>query len=91
MPGIGISLFVGAVGAILRYALTASTKGFNVHTGGVILMIAGAIGLLLSLLFWASFSPFSRRSATTRRDETISEGGHERATIVSETRDERAL
>ena len=91
MPGIGISLFVGAVGAMLRYALTTSTKGFNVHTGGIILMIAGAIGLLLSLLFWASFSPFGRGSSTTRRQETITQDGHEKATIVSETSDERAL
>ena len=42
--GIGISIVVGTVGAILRYAVTgpANQNGFDVHTGGVILMIVGA-------------------------------------------------
>lgn len=54
--GIGTSILLIAVGAVLRFAVTVSTSGFSIHTIGVILMIAGAVGLLLSLLWmtvWA--------------------------------------
>lgn len=72
MPGIGVSIFIGALGAILRYAITASgdQHGLNIHTTGVILMIIGVIGLILSLLFWASFSPFRRQAPTTVIEES---------------------
>jgi fluoride ion exporter CrcB/FEX len=89
MPGIGISVFIGAVGAIMRYAVTATTQGFNIHTGGVILMFVGVVGALLSLLFWSSFSPWSRshRASNSRRVETTTEDGHESGRVVSETHD----
>ena len=92
MPGIGISIFIGAVGAIMRYAVTATAQGFNIHTGGVILMFVGAAGVLLSLLFWTSFSPWSRRgqSANSRRVETTTEDGHVSGRVVSETRERSA-
>jgi len=88
--GIGISILVGAAGAILRYAVTASKNqhGFNIHTGGVILMVAGGIGLLLSILFWSSFAPFGRRDeSTSRREEIVTQNGHEQGRVISETRD----
>ncbi|MCU1679079.1 MAG: hypothetical protein JWM93_3837 [Frankiales bacterium] len=53
---LGTSIFLIAVGAILRFAVHVSTTGFSVHTAGVILMIVGAIGLVMSLLLtsvWA--------------------------------------
>ena len=89
MPGIAISIFIGAVGAILRYAVTATTEGFDLHTGGVILMAVGAVGVVLSLLFWTSFSPFARRGRTTnvRREEVVTTDGHESGRVVSETHD----
>ena len=49
--GIGISVFLIAVGAILKFAVELSVSGVEIGTVGVILMIAGAIGLLWSLLF----------------------------------------
>lgn len=49
--GIGTSIFLIAVGAILRFAVSVTARGFSIHTIGVILMIVGAAGLLLSL-FW---------------------------------------
>lgn len=58
--GIGVSLFLLAVGAILAFAVEVQAEGFDVNTIGVILMIVGAIGLLLSMLFWSSFAPFAR-------------------------------
>jgi len=58
---IGASIFLLVVGAVLTFAVTVTAEGFNINTVGIILMIAGAIGLLLSLLFWSSFSPYRRR------------------------------
>lgn len=48
--GIGVSIFLIAVGAILALAVNASVEGANLDTVGVILMIVGGIGLLFSLL-----------------------------------------
>ena len=88
--GIGISIFVGVVGAILRYAVTgpSSQQGFDIHTGGVILMVAGGIGLVLSMLFWSSFAPFGHRDqSSSRREEIVTQNGHEQGRIVQESRD----
>lgn len=46
---IGGSIFLIAVGAVLAYAVTVETEGFNINTAGIILMIVGGIGLLASL------------------------------------------
>jgi hypothetical protein len=48
--GIGTSLFLIAVGAILKFAVTASVSGVKVATVGVILMVVGILGLVISLL-----------------------------------------
>ena len=47
--GIGTSIFLIAVGAILRYAVTATVSGVELETVGLILMIVGIIGLVISL------------------------------------------
>ena len=70
---IGASIFLLVVGAILTFAVNVSAEGFNINTVGIILMIAGVIGLLLSLLFWSSFSPYRRRSATAYPEERVVE------------------
>jgi hypothetical protein len=46
---IGSSIFLIAVGAILRYAVTASVAGVDIQVVGLILIIAGAIGLIIGL------------------------------------------
>jgi predicted membrane channel-forming protein YqfA (hemolysin III family) len=69
---IGASIFLLVIGAILTFAVNVSTEGFNINTVGIILMVAGVVGLLLSLLFWSSFSPYRRRS-TTYPDERVVE------------------
>jgi Domain of unknown function (DUF6458) len=69
--GIGVSLFLFAAGAILKWAVEVDASGINIDTVGVILMVVGAIGFLLSLLFWSSVAPFGRRegsSTTVIRD-----------------------
>jgi uncharacterized protein DUF6458 len=52
--GIGTSLVLIAVGAILKFAVTDSVAGVSLATVGLILIIAGAIGLLISLLLIVS-------------------------------------
>lgn len=47
---IGASLFLIAVGAILKWAVKVDSKNFNVGTIGVILMIVGAAGLVIGLV-----------------------------------------
>ncbi len=59
MP-LGTSIFLIAVGAILRYAVTATTSGINLHTVGLILIIVGIIGLVLSLFWMITWSPRHR-------------------------------
>ena len=65
--GIGTGIFLLAVGAILRFAVTTTTKGVNIQTVGDILMIVGGLGILLSLFFWNSWGGFGgdRRGTTT--------------------------
>ena len=46
---VGASIFLIAVGAILRYAVTTTVAGIDIQTVGLILMIAGIIGLLIGL------------------------------------------
>jgi hypothetical protein len=67
--GIGVSVFLIAVGAILSFAIDVTTEGVDLDTVGVILMIVGAIGLLMSMLFWSSWAPFGGRNETYVREE----------------------
>lgn len=54
--GIGTSIVLFAIGAILRFAITVNNPdGFDIHMIGVILMIVGAVGAVLSLVFWSSW------------------------------------
>lgn len=71
--GIGVSLFLLALGAILAFAVEVTAEGFNINTIGVILMIVGALGLLLTLLFWSDSAPLGsrRRTTTTVRDDDV--------------------
>jgi hypothetical protein len=54
---IGSSIFLIAAGAILRYAVTASVSGLSLTTIGLILMLAGILGLALSLLYLFAWRP----------------------------------
>ena len=70
---IGFSLFLIAVGAVLAYAVNAQVSGLELQTIGVILMVVGAIGLVLSLLFWSSFSPYRRERVDAYEDDVVVE------------------
>jgi len=56
--GVGVSLILIAAGAILTWAVNATVSGVDINAVGVILMVVGAIGLLLSLVFWSSWGGF---------------------------------
>ncbi|MEJ7798559.1 MAG: DUF6458 family protein [Solirubrobacteraceae bacterium] len=49
--GIGTSIFLIAVGAILKFAVTATVSGIELATVGTILMVVGVVGLVISLVF----------------------------------------
>jgi hypothetical protein len=65
--GIGTGIFLFAVGAIMRFAITVQTAGVNLRTVGDILMIVGVVGIFFSIIFWSSwggFNSFGRRQTT---------------------------
>jgi hypothetical protein len=49
MTIVGWSLFFIAVGAVLKWAITAHVHGINLHITGVILMVVGGVGLCIGL------------------------------------------
>jgi hypothetical protein len=65
--GLGTSLFLIALGAILHFAVTASVSGIEVQTVGTILMVVGVIGLLISLLYMTLWADRSRDAVVDRR------------------------
>jgi hypothetical protein len=67
--GIGVSIFLVAVGAILTFALETDADGINLDTVGIILMIVGALGLLLSMVFWSSWRDRRAGNTTVVREE----------------------
>jgi hypothetical protein len=54
--GLGVGIFLIAVGAVLTFAVHANASGVNIHTVGWILMGVGAAGVLLSLMFWSTWA-----------------------------------
>ncbi len=74
--GIGVSLILIAAGAILTWAVNAEVSGLELQTIGIILMVVGAIGGLISLIFWSSWGGFGGA-----RD-----GGGQNTTIVERDR-----
>ncbi|MEV4640783.1 DUF6458 family protein [Actinoplanes sp. NPDC049548] len=59
--GIGGSIFLLALGAILAFAVNADISGLDIHVVGYVLMLAGLVGLVITVWYWNS----RRRPATT--------------------------
>ncbi|MEJ7749976.1 MAG: DUF6458 family protein [Thermoleophilaceae bacterium] len=59
---IGAAIFITAVGAILRFAITGDISGVDIHTVGTILIVAGIVGLLIGIAL-----EFSARGRTVDR------------------------
>jgi hypothetical protein len=78
--GIGGSIFLLALGAILAFAVNADISGLDIHIVGYVLMLAGLVGLIITVWYWNS-----RRRPTTvveqrpvvRNDGQVVEEYHE--------------
>ena len=77
--GIGVSLILIAVGAVLAFAVHVTTSGFNVNTVGYILLVVGVVGGLISLAFWSSWGGVGGRRRTV-----VDEGPAPRRTVVQD-------
>jgi hypothetical protein len=68
--GVGASLVSMAVGGVLAWAVSADIEGINLNMVGLILLVVGAIGLLVSLIFWSSWGAAGpwRRETVVRED-----------------------
>ena len=71
--GLSFSLLLAAAGAVLIWAVNATTSGINIHTVGVILLIVGIIGFVVSLFFWSSWGGFGTRTAGGGSSTVITE------------------
>jgi Domain of unknown function (DUF6458) len=71
--GISLSILLVAVGAILTWAVSVEVSGVDLTAVGVILMVVGILGLLLSLVFWSSWGGFGARDAGGGQNTTIVE------------------
>jgi len=72
--GIVVSMLMIAAGAIMRFAVTVEGNGFDVGTAGMVLMIVGVIGAVLSIAYWASWGGFARpgqRATIVGTTETV--------------------
>lgn len=63
--GIGGSLFLIALGAVMYWAISVEAEGFSINTIGLILMIVGGVGLLISLFMTASANEAQKESGVT--------------------------
>ena len=77
--GIAVSILLIAVGAVLTWGVTVEVEGLDVNAIGVILLIVGLLGLVLSMIFWSSWGGFHRRA-------TYVEGGPVRRTTAAAPR-----
>ena len=68
---IGTSIFLIAVGAILKYAVTDHVSGVDLGTVGVILMIVGIIGLLISILWMTIWADRRHGDVVVRRERDV--------------------
>jgi Domain of unknown function (DUF6458) len=67
--GISVSLILIALGAVLAFAVDTQVSGVDIQTVGWIVLVVGAVGLLISMMFWSSWGGFGG----TRRREIVRE------------------
>ena len=70
--GIGVSILLVAIGAILAFAVSAEVSGVDIQVVGWILLVVGILGFLMSMIFWSSWGGpgyWSNRRRTTYVDE----------------------
>ena len=69
--GLGTSIFLIALGAILRFAVHVTARGFSIHTIGLILLIVGIVGLVFSALWMTIWADRRRNVATVDRRNPV--------------------
>ena len=68
--GLGVGIFLTAIGAVLAFAVNTSVSGIEIKTIGWILMAVGILGIVLSMIFWSSWGgPGGARRRTTVVDD----------------------
>jgi predicted membrane channel-forming protein YqfA (hemolysin III family) len=77
--GLGLGIILIAVGAIMAWAVTVETTGFDINTAGYILLVVGVIASLISLVFWSSWAG---PGYFTRRE--VGDGARRRTTVVED-------
>jgi len=84
--GISVSILLIAVGAILTWGVTTEAEGLDINAIGVILMIVGILGLVISMIFWSSWGGFRRRTAYVEGSpvRTTTAAAPRRTTVVEE-------
>lgn len=70
--GIGASIFLLALGAILAFAVEADISGLDINIIGWILMMAGLVGMVITLAFWNN----RRRTVVTRTQQPVAGAGY---------------
>ncbi|MEV6489844.1 DUF6458 family protein [Actinoplanes sp. NPDC051633] len=70
--GIGGSIFLLALGAILAFAVNADISGLDINVVGYVLMLAGLVGLIVTVWFWNS----RRRTVVEQRQPVVRSDGH---------------
>jgi hypothetical protein len=70
---VGVGIFLMALGAIMAFAMQATTPGINVHTLGIILLVIGVVVVLYSLWFGSKLSAWGRRRIVVRRRTVVEE------------------
>lgn len=84
----GLGIILATAGAILAWGVSAEAEGVNLNTVGLILLIAGAATVVLSLLVWSTWAGpgyFSR----SRREKTVERDADGRHEVVREAHDVR--
>ena len=76
---VGTSLFIFAVGAILKWAVTAHVHGFNLQEAGVILMVIGAIGFVASVMYMLLW-----HDGVRRRTDAVDRAAVDQPVVVRE-------
>jgi hypothetical protein len=85
--GVAVSILLIAAGAILTWGVTAEAEGLDVNAIGVILLVVGLLGLVLSMIFWSSWGGFRRRATYVEGAAVREVEPRRRATTVVEEDD----
>ena len=82
--GVAVSILLIAAGAILTWGVTAEAEGLDVNAIGVILLVVGILGLVLSMIFWQSWGGFRGRATYVEGGPVRRVAPERRRTVIEE-------